>query len=291
MEAVLDLLEETLDKSADSSDLKSALSNLRRRSDELAGLFILPLSNFHSTLSSGGRAADIERFATMLSADVEQLGAIRLADFFAARVEGRRRTRSELVIWPLEGLARIGGPDVKNALEAGAIDIMPLKSALSLLRQYWPEALEWIALVAKNISIVRGPPKRLISGSFNFYPGFFYFSVSDDPVDVAEMLIHEASHQFFLLACDIEPAVYRDDKQFYSPFVQRERPLSKLMLGFHAFCNVRELYDRLDAAKESSNFAGGPSAPAYDLDDVREVLRRNVDNMTRTGLGLVQSRL
>jgi len=62
-------------------------------------------------------------------------------------------------------------------------------------------------------------------------------------LSVAEMLIHEASHQYFELLNKLGPTVDPNHtKLYYSPVKQCERPLNKILLAYHAFANVMLFY-------------------------------------------------
>jgi HEXXH motif-containing protein len=73
-----------------------------------------------------------------------------------------------------------------------------------------------------------------------------YISNNHDPLLLGEMLVHEASHQYYFIATRHGPVVDPgDEQQFYSPFASRFRPLERIVLGFHAFANVYLYYSTM----------------------------------------------
>ncbi len=77
-------------------------------------------------------------------------------------------------------------------------------------------------------------------------PGIVLVSWSADPVEVAEMLVHESSHQYFHLLSRLGKVDDGSDEgEYFSPAVQRSRPLSRILIGYHAFANVLLFYRAL----------------------------------------------
>jgi HEXXH motif-containing protein len=208
---------------------------------------------------------------------------------------------SGVAIWSREELSRLshlnlGEPIVEDRERAAAA----IEAGFSLLEEVWPESVPWLRLVTRHIAVIEGDNRRLVSGSLDHFVGFFYISANDHPLRTAEMLVHEGSHQFFLLAEQAFPVVYDDSALFYSPFARRPRPLSKLMLGFHAFTNICELYQRTSEPNAvMSQMSGGSGAgrtdgsfdEAYKLDNLRALFRSSLPNITPTGQSLISSML
>jgi hypothetical protein len=116
-----------------------------------------------------------------------------------------------------------------------------LRAALDLLSTYAPQYYLWVAQIITHIAIIDAPDRRLHSSSSLLHWGAIAVSACDEPLRACEMLIHEASHQYFhLLARLVAPV--NEDPEFYSPLKNKPRPLSKLMLGYHAFANVYLFY-------------------------------------------------
>ncbi|MFG3258428.1 aKG-HExxH-type peptide beta-hydroxylase [Streptomyces sp. NPDC048172] len=118
--------------------------------------------------------------------------------------------------------------------------------AVDLLRTRAPRYARWVLRVLRSLVPCDSGASRTRSSSWREAPGTVLVSVSPDPAEVAEMLVHEACHQYFYLARRLgdvtDPA---DTRQYHSPAVGRSRPLDKVLLAFHAFGNVRLLHEEL----------------------------------------------
>lgn len=118
-----------------------------------------------------------------------------------------------------------------------------LARALQLLREVAPQYYTWVTRVLRRLVIVEAPKDTLRSGNQEGYCGTFYISECLDPILVAEMLVHESSHQYFNALTHLEDVTDQSDQTtYYSPFVMRERPLDRLLLAYHAFANVHLYY-------------------------------------------------
>ena len=116
-----------------------------------------------------------------------------------------------------------------------------LSAALDLLFASAPEYYSWVTEIVKHIAIIDAPDERLHSCSSLLCWGAIAVSPCTSPLRTCEMLVHEASHQYFHLLSRLFPPV-EQDAEFYSPLKNKLRPLSKLMLGYHAFANVYLFY-------------------------------------------------
>jgi HEXXH motif-containing protein len=74
-------------------------------------------------------------------------------------------------------------------------------------------------------------------------PGVITASTSFDPLSLAEILVHEASHQYFYLLEQLGPVEDGTDTNLYfSPVRNTERPLRAILLAYHAFANMLLFY-------------------------------------------------
>lgn len=122
----------------------------------------------------------------------------------------------------------------------------PISAALEILNQYAPEYLGWVERVLRGVLLCRCRESRTRSSSWMHAPGIILVSCSANPIEVAEMLVHESCHQYYYLLSRVGAMVDGSDTQeHYSPAVQRNRPLSKILIGYHAFANVLLLYRTL----------------------------------------------
>jgi hypothetical protein len=112
-------------------------------------------------------------------------------------------------------------------------------AAVALLREYAPEYLEYVSRVIHTVIPLSDNNGVLNSGSSRDEPGVVHASVDCCPEAYAEMLVHEASHQYYYILRrlgDIEDG--GDPTLYYSPVKQTGRPIAMILLAYHAFANV-----------------------------------------------------
>jgi HEXXH motif-containing protein len=90
---------------------------------------------------------------------------------------------------------------------------------------------------------LNGGDERLQSCSSSHLPGTVEISFPSKLISIAEMFVHEASHQYFHIIRRLE-SVHdgSDSRLFHSPVKGRERPIDAILLAFHAFGNVVLFY-------------------------------------------------
>jgi HEXXH motif-containing protein len=138
---------------------------------------------------------------------------------------------------PASGQALISKPGANG--DAGSWDPNMWREAYELLRECSPEYAGWAARLIRVIVPVDAPEGHQVSASHWHRRGEVLMSWRLRPEQVAEMLVHEASHQHFFLAAFIGGYDNgSDNSTYYSPVVRQERPLSKILLAYHAFANV-----------------------------------------------------
>jgi len=115
--------------------------------------------------------------------------------------------------------------------------------ALDIVAEYAPQYLPWTARAIHQMFLLTPNPGRVESGSVEHYLGLVHLSLHGEPVPVAELLVHEATHQHMNLAAKLEPLDDGSDPNIYwSPAVNKQRPVSKIIAAFHAFGNVILFY-------------------------------------------------
>lgn len=124
------------------------------------------------------------------------------------------------------------------------------RAAAAMLTEHAPEYATWVARVLRGIGPLRQRNKEIRSGSEIGWPGVVTLSFPCEPAALAEMLVHECSHQYFhqiraLGGVDDGS----DDELHYSPVKQTGRPIRKILLAYHAFANVLLMYRRFLAGK------------------------------------------
>lgn len=126
---------------------------------------------------------------------------------------------------------RLRGNGLAEALDA-ATDTLSLRAA-------WDP---WAGVVARALRRDDPAPERaavvaaLVSGDWHW---LVYVSAPHEPAALAELLVHEAAHQYQHLARRVGPLDDGSDRRSYwSPLKGMERPLSRLLAAYHAFGNV-----------------------------------------------------
>jgi HEXXH motif-containing protein len=162
----------------------------------------------------------------------------------------------------------------------------PFSEALTIIAEYAPEYRSWVERVLRGILICRCNASRTRSSSWMHAPGMVLISWSANPIEIAEMMVHECSHQYYYVVSKVADVVDGSDKTLhYSPAVQRKRPLSKILVGYHAFANILLFYRTL----LTRGFSGDGychSIEARLTSEVAELERPLRDNPALTSAGL-----
>jgi HEXXH motif-containing protein len=120
---------------------------------------------------------------------------------------------------------------------------------IAVLDDYAPEYVTWIARVLRSAIPLRSDGHRTTSGSWLSAPGLIHVSADVRPAALAELLVHEATHQYFLILRRLGPVDDGSDRGLhYSPLTKTKRPIERILLGYHAFANILLLYRLLQAA-------------------------------------------
>lgn len=166
--------------------------------------------------------------------------------------------------------------DAASALETFPPAVMEtLTSALDLLERHIPHYFEWVIRVIRRVVVLHSEQDLLRSGSHENQYGTIHISDNLRVLSIAEMFVHEASHQYLELLRKLGPTVDPAHKRlYYSPVKQCDRPLHKILLAYHAFANVMLYYREL---------SGHGLADDY-FDNTREVL---ADELRQLELPLV----
>jgi hypothetical protein len=134
---------------------------------------------------------------------------------------------------PLEGILSMPDADVVTCA---------LHKALRLLARHAPIFLPWIGRVIRRIIPVLSPLQMTCSGSYEDYPGTIYMSLNCAPVAIAEILVHEATHQYYYILARYGAIDDGSGQTFFSPIKGTKRPLAMILLAYHAFANVLLFY-------------------------------------------------
>jgi HEXXH motif-containing protein len=113
-----------------------------------------------------------------------------------------------------------------------------LQRSSEVLEANVPEYYVWVGTLLREILPLDDiGPGRSMSGSFMTRFGQVHLSRST-VVKTIDMLVHEASHQYFHLARLFGPLCKRDAPEVYSVLKQCKRPLEKVLFGYHAAVNI-----------------------------------------------------
>jgi hypothetical protein len=121
--------------------------------------------------------------------------------------------------------------------------VAALQNTVELLRHHAPAYLPWVQRTVRNVFLIQPRVKTIVSGSLDHYFGLIHITCYPELAAMAELLVHEASHQYFNLLCLLGPFDDgTDTTQYYSPAVRKSRPLSRIGIAYHAFANILIFY-------------------------------------------------
>jgi len=115
-------------------------------------------------------------------------------------------------------------------------------AGLKLLQEAAPKFAPWVGHVVRNV-VPLAADRYIRSQSASDYPGTIALSSPASRTAIAEMFVHESSHQYYHILERFEPV--QDpaiNESFYSPVKKTQRPLSMILLAYHAFANVILFY-------------------------------------------------
>jgi HEXXH motif-containing protein len=118
-----------------------------------------------------------------------------------------------------------------------------LAQAANLLRSVSPDYLSWVDRVLRYVIPLGGGPRTVNSGSSESQPSVIHGSFGCPVTARAEILIHEATHQYFHLTTRLGPVDDGSDTtEYYSPIKRRGRTIRYILVAYHAFGNVLLFY-------------------------------------------------
>jgi hypothetical protein len=168
-----------------------------------------------------------------------------------------------------------------------------LSKAANLIARASPEYHLWTKRVLRQIIPLVWHGGRIYSGSDAAQPGLIHMSCIRQPIIGAEILVHEASHQYMHILCRLGPVDDGSDtNEYYSPVKSTTRPLSAIVTAFHAFANVVMFYRLLLKLNAESDYdISYSNTQISDLIPQLEVLAaplRGNNALTPWGKGLVE---
>lgn len=160
--------------------------------------------------------------------------------------------------------------------------------ALDMLGKHAPIYQPWVERVIRHLVPLRFDKSCMRSGSHADQPGVIHISYDERAIVLAEMLVHEATHQYMHLLCrlgDIDDGT--DTKLYYSPVRRTDRPLSAIVVAYHAFANVLLFYRlcQQSGAPDEGYCAAEEIKLISQLRELEQVLKR-ADALTDIGRAL-----
>ena len=121
------------------------------------------------------------------------------------------------------------------------------------------------------------------SGSYTLHPGVFNCGFPGAPESVAEVLVHEVSHQNYLLLNAVFPlADDQGGETYYSSLKGSERPVSRVLLAYHAAANMALFWSDLALARPLDDYYRREQEQMYDH-------VRSLANVIAEATGLTQA--
>lgn len=208
----------------------------------------------------------------------------RLADFHLA---GGRIS----ILRPpgLEGrrLLRAGDAEVSDANTAHLERIS--QAAADLLDRAVPEYAQWVARAVWGVVPARTPEGELISGSVSACPWLVKVCYPAAPEALAELLVHEASHQYFYLLSQLGSVDDGSDSTlYYSPLKDTGRPIGMILLAYHACANMLLLHRAIGSTGHDTDFTRHREAVLVEQVAVLDHQLRTTTSLTGIGQALWQ---
>ncbi|WP_425098584.1 aKG-HExxH-type peptide beta-hydroxylase [Tropicibacter sp. S64] len=153
-------------------------------------------------------------------------------------------------------------PDISTAPDSHVAEA--LDDALGLLAGL-PDFERWVLRLTTRFVPLRIKGDIHLSRSFIHRPGLVCASCPSSPTMLAELLVHEATHQYFYMLGGLSPLDDGTDKTgYYSPVKDCKRPIFNILLAYHAFGNIL-LFHRAVMAK------GNAPEPAFSRDRIAQI--------------------
>jgi len=160
-----------------------------------------------------------------------------------------------------------------NAIDLGGKELeawtTALRDAVDLVRNHAPTLHADVRLLLQQVVPVGYDPERHVSASYADNLGTIYCSLHDDPMTMAEAIIHEVSHNKLNALLRLDPVLTNAFTcTVTSPIRPDPRPLHGVLLAVHAFVAVEHLY-------EAMRQAGHPWSQRPDFRRRHEEIRAN----------------
>lgn len=135
------------------------------------------------------------------------------------------------------------GIEVRVVSEMSEAGSQVARQAIGLLEQAWPELLEDLVETKTGLALL-GTGRARHSFSSRLAPNIV-FAGADDPVDMAELIVHEYLHLRLFAIEAVVDFVRAGDGDVYSPWKGTKRKAEALLHALYVFDGVSEFYDRV----------------------------------------------
>jgi HEXXH motif-containing protein len=116
-------------------------------------------------------------------------------------------------------------------------------SAVALLQRYAPPFAAWVSDIVRSVIPLEGSETIMRSSTERHRFSTVAISFRCRPVQIAEALVHESSHEYLQIAGMASPLENGTDPRAYdSPLRRALRPIGSILLAFHAVQNILLFY-------------------------------------------------
>ncbi len=117
------------------------------------------------------------------------------------------------------------------------------EQAAAFLTRYAPEYVDWSRDIVAGLIPLRGSRTQTQSSTHPLRFGFVAASIHGRPLQMAEALVHETSHEYLHIAeLHAQLSDGSDPLLYYSPLRKVGRPIRSILLAYHAVVNILLLY-------------------------------------------------
>jgi HEXXH motif-containing protein len=190
------------------------------------------------------------------------------------------------------------GPESRRLLLAGDAEVSDAdaahlkrisQAAADLLDRAAPEYARWVARAVWGVVPARARGGELISGSVRACPWLVEACYPATPDQLAELLVHEASHQYFYLLSQLGPVDDGSDPTlYYSPLKDTGRPIGMILLAYHACVNMLLLHRAFANTGHDTDFTRHREAVLAEQVAVLGHHLRTATSLTQIGQALWQ---
>lgn len=172
------------------------------------------------------------------------------ADIYVHASEEPADSRGEVIVnWPIQPL-----PTLKR--EIASVGAQNIEAALTVLSKAGSHYLPWVRPLFRGVAATPLTYDDMRqSGSYTSHPGVFSCGFPGGAESIAEVIVHEVSHQNYLLLNAVFPlAQDRDGEKYYSSLKRSERPVSRVFLAYHAAANMALFWDDLSKRMDLNEY-------------------------------------